>query len=153
MKLVVDASAVLRQLLSRRAHRLLLHPDLDLLTTEHVVEEIERNLGRRVDTMVTQGRLTESEGRDLVNAAGNVLTSTLTVVPISLYGEKEAEARLRLEPHCQDRDWPSVALCLLMGADGDGIWTEDRDYWGCGCPVWSTSVLQRLLPMDVGPVT
>jgi predicted nucleic acid-binding protein len=152
VKLVVDASAALRQLLSRRSPRLLVHPDLDLLATQHVVEEIERNFGRRVEAMLTQGQLTEGEGRTLVDVAADVLTASLTVVPASFYSDQETEARARVEPHCRGRDWPSVALTLLMGADADGIWTEDRDYWGCGCPVWSTDVLQRVLPMDMGTV-
>ncbi len=111
---------------------------------------MERNLDRRVEAMVTQGRLTEQEGRAVVTGARDVLASALTVVPASLYGEKEGEARHRLERHCRDRDWPSVALELLMGTDSQGIWIEDRDYWGCGCAIWSTDVLQRVVLMDTG---
>lgn len=42
MNLVVDASAILRQILSRRVPRLLVHPRLDLVITHHVAEEVKR---------------------------------------------------------------------------------------------------------------
>ena len=145
MNLIVDASAILRQILSRRVPRLLVHPRLDLFITHHVAEEVERNLDRRVQAMLAQGRLVEEEATALVAGAKEVMVSALTLAPATLYAIKEPEARSRLEQHCRDRDWPSVALALLMGMESDGIWTEDRDYWGCGVATWSTAVLQRVL--------
>ncbi|MGI8551989.1 MAG: PIN domain-containing protein [Dehalococcoidia bacterium] len=143
MILVVDASGILRELLSRQVPRLLVHPDLDLLIAEHVLTETDRNLERRAQAIVQQGRLTVAEGHSLVDAGRAVIESTLIVVARAFYAEKEIEARQRLESHCRDRDWPNVALALLLGRESEGIWTEDRDYWGCGCPTWSTAVLRR----------
>ena len=145
MNLAVDSSAILRQLLSRQAPRLLLDPRLRLFVPEHVQEETARNLGRRAQAMVNQGRLEDSEAHALTMSGGAVKATALIVVPAPVYAAKEAEARRRLELHCRDSGWPDVALTLLLGSYCQEIWAEDRDYWGCGCAVWSTEVLRRVL--------
>jgi predicted nucleic acid-binding protein len=33
-------------------------------------------------------------------------------------------------------DWPIVATCLLLNAP---LWTEDRDFFGCGLATWTTN--------------
>jgi predicted nucleic acid-binding protein len=33
-------------------------------------------------------------------------------------------------------DWPSLAAAIAMDC---GIWSDDRDYFGVGVPVWSTA--------------
>ena len=36
------------------------------------------------------------------------------------------------------KDVPTVALALTFAC---GIWTGDRDFFGCGVPVWTTETL------------
>jgi len=33
-------------------------------------------------------------------------------------------------------DWPLIATCLLLNAP---LWTEDRDFFGCGIATWTTN--------------
>lgn len=46
----------------------------------------------------------------------------------------EQRARARLHARAQS-DWPVLAAALAY--DG-GIWTNDRDFFGVGVPVWTT---------------
>jgi len=46
-------------------------------------------------------------------------------------------------------DWSSLALALALDA---AIWTNDRHFFGCGCPVWRTDALRAVLQRaDVKP--
>lgn len=57
-------------------------------------------------------------------------------MPISFYPPLEAEARKRIPR--DPNDWETVALALALPA---AIWTEDYDFFGCGCPSWTTQTL------------
>jgi predicted nucleic acid-binding protein len=55
----------------------------------------------------------------------------------------EQEDLLDYEPAAESRlheggksDWPSLAAAIAMDC---GIWSDDRDYFGVGVPVWSTA--------------
>ncbi len=43
---------------------------------------------------------------------------------------------------------PTVALALALDC---GIWTNDRDFFGCGLPVWVTETLRAHLGGQSGP--
>ena len=51
---------------------------------------------------------------------------------------EEARRRIPSDP----RDAPTVAVGLTLDC---GIWTGDRDFFGCGLPVWTTETLQLYL--------
>jgi len=36
-------------------------------------------------------------------------------------------------------DWPVVACALLLNCP---IWTEDRDFFGVGVPIWTTALVE-----------
>jgi predicted nucleic acid-binding protein len=65
-----------------------------------------------------------------------MLSRNLTIVAESAFSAYEAEARDRIPR--DPNDWPTVALALALGC---GIWTADRDFFGCGVPVWTTETL------------
>jgi predicted nucleic acid-binding protein len=52
----------------------------------------------------------------------------------SVYETHENLARERLHSRGQS-DWPVLAAALALEA---GIWSNDRDFFGVGVPVWST---------------
>lgn len=145
MRLVVDASAGVRQALSLRRPRLLTHSSLDLLITAHCMTEALRNLHARIDRQAAAGVVDEATAAVLHADGETVLRAAVEVIPEAVYAEREAEATQRLERHCASSDWPSVALALLLGRACDGIWTEDRDYFGCGVATWTTDALRRVL--------
>jgi predicted nucleic acid-binding protein len=62
------------------------------------------------------------------------LLQIVTVVGYDDYGVNEAEARQRLDRR-DPNDWPAGALALTLKCP---IWTEDKDFFGCGIAIWTT---------------
>jgi predicted nucleic acid-binding protein len=51
-----------------------------------------------------------------------------------LYKQLERQALLRIAQRDAD-DWHIIACAMLLGCP---IWTEDRDFFGCGIATWTT---------------
>ena len=136
MKLVVDANILIAELLRRRGRELLRNPRLELYLAEKTREETEYELRKRVGIIVSQGRLNESVGRAQIETAIAIINTQIMLMPMSFYAPLEAEARKRIPRELND--WEIVALALVLPA---AIWTEDYDFFGCGCPTWTTETL------------
>ncbi len=65
-----------------------------------------------------------------------IIETKIRLISISFYPHLETEARKRIPR--DPNDWETVALALALPAV---IWTEDYDFWGCGCPTWTTETL------------
>ncbi len=136
IKLVLDANILVAELLRRRGRELLRNPQLELYLAEQIREEAEYELGRRVMEMVNKGRLSEGAGFVQIETALAVIDNQMRLIPPSFYNYLETEARKRI-PRDPD-DWHTVALALALPA---AIWTQDYDFFGCGCPTWTTETL------------
>jgi predicted nucleic acid-binding protein len=66
--------------------------------------------------------------------------SVLTVNP-EVYVAYEKEARERIQSRDPD-DWPILATALALDLP---IWTEDRDFFGCGIATWITRTVEIYL--------
>jgi predicted nucleic acid-binding protein len=136
VKLAADASALIEESLRRRGRRLIVHDDLDLYFASPMWSEVLHEIGPRVDSMIRHGHLEESERAETIDETETLLRRALTVVTEAKYGQYETEARDRIPR--DPNDWPTVALALTLNV---GIWTSDRDFFGCGVPVWTTEIL------------
>jgi predicted nucleic acid-binding protein len=65
------------------------------------------------------------------------------------YSMFEAEARRRLHLRDED-DWPVLALALALNCP---IWTEDRDFFGTGCAIWTTIRVEIFLQSQRRPTS
>ena len=54
------------------------------------------------------------------------------------FWEQEARLRIPRDPG----DWPVVATALALELP---IWTEDRDFFGCGIATWITNTVEIYL--------
>ncbi|HZO57210.1 MAG TPA: PIN domain-containing protein [Bryobacteraceae bacterium] len=63
-----------------------------------------------------------------------------TVEP-ETYAPFETIARRRIERRDAD-DWPVLAAALALGCP---IWTEDKDFFGCGVATWTTDRVELYL--------
>jgi predicted nucleic acid-binding protein len=54
------------------------------------------------------------------------------------FWEQEARVRIPRDPH----DWPLIAAALALDLP---IWTEDRDFFGCGVATWVTNTVEIYL--------
>ena len=136
MKLAADASPLVAESLRSRGEGIIRHDDLDLYITVPTWSEVEHELDRRLRGMVQHGRLAPVKQQRVLTETFDSLAANLTVIAEAEYGQYEAEARDRMPR--DPNDWPTVALALSLGI---GIWTSDRDFFGCGVPVWTTETL------------
>ncbi len=146
LRLVVDASVLVAELLRARGRARLAHPGLELFIPEEMWGEVRHELPGRVRRVATRAGLAPDAGDALLAAGLRAVEANVGVILAVSYAPLEAEARGRVPR--DPRDWPTVALALALGA---GIWTEDGDFLGCGLPTWTTATLARRLGADVHP--
>ena len=140
MRLVLDTSVLVGELLRATGRQRLGDDRLDLFLAEHMWNETTVEIPRRIRAF-TRGRELEPAIVDrLIDMAIAAVDANLTVLDEAVYAAAEDEARAR----CQrdPADWPAVACALLLNA---GIWTNDNDFLGTGVPTWTTATLQAWL--------
>jgi predicted nucleic acid-binding protein len=136
LQLAVDASVVVGEALRARGRLLLQHPSLDLLIATETADEALHELPRRVRAAAARRPLTPAETTALLSEAAHAVATSLTVAAPRTYAARMEEAVARLPR--DGADAPTLALALTLDC---GIWTADRDFFGCGAPVWSTETL------------
>jgi predicted nucleic acid-binding protein len=137
MRLVVDASTLVSTSLRVRGRRLLSHPFLDLVVATEMWSETTHELEKRLVILVRRGHVVLEEGQSLLERAESLIPTRLVIAPQHVYQDRLEEALLRIPR--DPGDAPTVALALILDC---GIWTNDRDFFGCGLPFWATDVLQ-----------
>jgi predicted nucleic acid-binding protein len=136
MRIVADANVLIGRLFGTQGRAIVTHPQVELFVAADAWAETRHELPKRVEAIVRQGKLTREQAEELTVAVVALVGEGVTVVEESSYLPLEQQARSRIPT--DPRDWPTVALALLLDA---GIWTEDRDFFGCGLPVWTTQTL------------
>jgi predicted nucleic acid-binding protein len=134
--LLVDANVLVAEVLRRRGRALLMHAYLTLAITDRAWGEAQHELEKRLMALLRSGRagtiVVEAVRAEMLEA----IPSWLDIIPVGLYGREEETARRRI-PRDLD-DWPTVAAALVLRV---GIWTNDTDFFGCGCETWVTETL------------
>ncbi len=136
MRLVVDTNILVSELLRKRGRDLISLDLLNLFLAEKMRNEVEYELKKRIKFIVNRTDLTEKLGQLHLETALILIDQKITTIPLSYYQSFEKEARKRI-PRDPD-DWETVALSLALPAS---IWTEDYDFFRCGCPTWTTQTL------------
>lgn len=140
MRLIVDANILIGEALRARGRRLLSDTRLQLNITRTAWEETTYELPRRLKAIAMRQNLPARIVQALLSETLLLARRNLVIESDIIYAAYEDDARKRI-PQDPD-DWPSVALGLALGA---GIWSEDRDFFGCGLATWTTPVLQHHL--------
>lgn len=143
MRLVVDANILVAELIRKRGRELIIHPALELYMAQMAWEETCHELAKRVEKMAQKGVFSQEIGQKLLTDAMSLAEVKVSIVPHELYAAYATIARLRI-PRDPD-DWFTVALALVLQA---GIWTNDRDFLGCGLPTWTTETLMSHLSLS-----
>ena len=132
MILVVDANVLVRMVVGKRA-----------------AADAERAVRRGVELMTTVKQLDEASGvlggvfslapdeivRELLGVA-----EIMAITDAEAYSAHRGEAMLRLRLKSAG-DWPILATAMAFGA---AIWSDDRDFFGTGVPVWSSNNIDRV---------
>lgn len=140
MRLVVDTSALVGELLRSAGRARLDDARLELFVPQPMVEELSVELPRRIGAFVRRRGLPASVGDELVEACALVIATNVAQLAEPVYSAAEDEGRARAAR--DPSDWPMIASALALSA---GIWTHDRDFFGCGVATWTSGVLQGWL--------
>lgn len=144
MRLVIDASTLVGELLRERGKARILDPRLELFIAAPTYGEMHHELLKRQQLLVQRRGLEPDLAAALVQEGFDVAEEALSIVPGEWLEPFQEEALGRVP---QDRnDWPSVALALALNV---GIWTEDRDFFGSGLATWRTPILQYALTTEM----
>jgi predicted nucleic acid-binding protein len=135
LRLVVDASTLVGELLRERGLKLISSPSLDLYVPARMWEETRHEVSKRLGVRVSRG-LPEPIANRFWDAAARVKEQNVTEVPEEFYEGLKDEALSRLPRDAED--WQVVGLSLSLGAD---ILTADRDFFGCGVATWTVDTL------------
>jgi predicted nucleic acid-binding protein len=147
MYLVADANALIGGVFRAEGQRMLRHPALDLFAAEHVWAEVRHELPRRGERLALSRGIAAEVMALLVTRSLASIEDTVFVVPREAYAVFEEPARRRVDR--DPEDWPTIAVAMLTNG---AIWTEDRDFFGCGLATWRGAVLGAVLPTLGEPV-
>lgn len=140
MRLVVDTSVLVGELLRVSGRQRLADERIELFLPEQMWAETRIELPRRISEFARRRGIGSRTGNELVTACFKAVDANVAVLDQAVYSALEDEARWRSlrDP----RDWPVVATALALGA---AIWTNDNDFLGTGIATWTTETLQRWL--------
>ena len=136
MRLVVDTNILVAELVRKRGRDLITSQSLELFLAEKMKNEVQYELQKRISIIVSRTNLTQELGQLQLEAALRLIDRKIMTFPLSFYQSFEEEARKRIPRDLND--WEAIALALALPA---AIWTEDYDFFGCGCPTWTTQTL------------
>jgi len=140
MRLVVDTSVLVGELLRAKGRARLGDDRLELFLPEQMWAETQVELPRRIKAFARRRGLDRDLASDLVRLCLEAVQANVVVLDEAIYSaiEDEARARSLRDP----ADWPVVASALALAAD---IWTNDNDFLGTGVATWTTESLQGWL--------
>ena len=140
MRLVVDTSVLVGELLRERGRQRLADQRIDLYLPERMWHEPLREIPRRAERFGRHRGLSTDEVSELSDRCLQVVALNCTIVAEAIYSAWEGQAR---ERSIRDpSDWPVVACALAVDA---GVWTADNDFLGTGVPTWTTDTLDLWL--------
>lgn len=136
MRLVVDTNIIVAELLRQRGRDLIISEKLSLFLAEKMRNEVEYELEKRINIIIERKNLRPELARLQLKTALNLIDLKIKTIPLVAYQSFEQEARKRIPR--DPNDWETVALAMALSAS---IWTEDYDFFGCGCAIWTTQTL------------
>jgi len=142
MRLVVDTNILVAELLRARGRALIQSPLLNLHLAEKMKNETIYELEKRLKILINKNKITETIAKQQLENSLELIEAKIFTFPLSFYESWESEARKRIPR--DPNDWETIALSLALSCD---IWTEDRDFFGCGCAIWTTETL--LLKLNI----
>src|SRR3954447_3127607 len=140
MRLVVDTSVLVGELLRLSGPARLGDERVELFISEQMWAETQVELPRRITAFSRRRHLGTDLARQLIALCLEAVEAHIVILDEAIYSaiEDEALARCQRDP----TDWPVVACALALSA---AVWTNDNDYLGTGVPTWTTQTLQTWL--------
>src|SRR4051812_9330226 len=140
MRLVVDTSVLVGELLRQKGRARLGDDRLELFLPEQMWAETHVELPRRISAFLRRRELEPEVGQELARLSLESIEANVVILDEAIYSALEDEARARSLRDAED--WPVVASALALRAD---IWTNDNDFLGTGVATWTTASLEAWL--------
>ena len=140
MRLIVDTSVLVGELLRVKGRQRLADERLDLFLPQQMWAETTLALPRRIDAFARARGLDTGIATELATLCLQTVARNVAVVSSAVYSALEDEARARSQR--DPADWPVVACALALSA---AVWTNDNDFLGTGVATWTTETLQLWL--------
>lgn len=136
--LVLDANILIRAVLGSKALLLLRRyaGEVEFRTPDVTFEEAREHLPE----ILARRKIATAPAMEMLD----LLTRLVRTVDAETYSQYEAIARERIDRRDGD-DWPVLAAALALDCP---IWTEDRDFFGCGVATWTTDRVELYLAND-----
>jgi predicted nucleic acid-binding protein len=134
MNIVLDSNILVRFIVGRRAAIDAADAMSRGIRLNAPVAQIEES----VRVLVRNFGFSDEEA--MIELTGAV--EALTILDEDVYSGAEMDARARFHRKAQV-DWPVLAAAMATDA---GIWTDDRDFFGVGVPVWSSVTIGYAAP-------
>ncbi len=135
-KLALDANILIRAIFGKKVLSLLrrYEENVELYAPDYCIQEA---LAKIPEIAAKRKEIPEFAELNLLLFVKTVVL----VVDRSFYSEFEEQARSRISRR-DPNDWPVVATALMLNAP---IWTEDRDFFGCGIATWTSDRIEIYL--------
>jgi len=133
--LAVDSNILISAALGRRVRNIFrrFHGEI----TFWAPEACRRDARRRIPEICRKHGLDEKAALEFLDDVQKVVSF---VGPVT-YANQEQNARERIQSRDPD-DWPVLATALALDLP---LWTEDRDFFGCGVATWITNNIEIYL--------
>ncbi len=133
-RLAADSNAILSAVIGKAALQVFIQPEIELITTQFNLDEVEEYLPR----------LSAKYGLD-----EKLLLWQFKMLPLDGFSEKYYKTHLsKAENLLKDRDPDDVHLAALALKEGVAIWSNDRDFEKLPIPVYTTAQLLKILKKD-----
>lgn len=133
--LIIDANILVNAALGKRVRNIL--TQFHGTTAFSVPDVCRDDARRRIPQICRKHGLDQKRALDVFG----YLEKMIKIVEPLTYFEWEVDARRRIAQRDPD-DWPVVAAALALDLP---IWTEDRDFFGCGIAMWITNTVEIYL--------
>ena len=133
-KVAADSNGILSAVIGKAALRIFIQPDIEFITTQFNLQEVEEYLPR----LAAKYHLDE-----------RALLWQLKMLPVINFSESYYKSRFSdAEKLVKDRDPDDVHLAALALKENVPIWSNDRDFEKLSIPVYTTAQFLKILEKD-----
>jgi predicted nucleic acid-binding protein len=133
-RLAADSNVILSAVIGKAALQIFIQPEIELITTEFNLEEVEEYLPH----LASQYGLDEK-----------LLLWQFKMLPLDGFAEKYYKSHLpKAEKLLKGRDPDDIHLAALALKEEIPIWSNDRDFEKLSIPVYTTAQFLKILKKD-----
>lgn len=136
--IVLDANILVRTALGKQLDGLIREyaEKVEFVCPEQAFDEAELHL-----PTIIRKRGGTQDTIDATLETLHQLALFIQILPVSTFEAFEEDAKERLAKR-DEKDWAYLALALALHCP---IWTEDKDFFGCGVAIWTSDRIKIFL--------